>query len=105
MLKEVVSLAIILGFVLNIFYVDHPNTQSYTTAFVISLVAISPFLLAWKWWTTARNRRISQREEECGSLMLGSVTVSEVLGGDGGAGPSADIEKGDVTVVSSREET
>ncbi|KAJ5054650.1 uncharacterized protein L3040_000916 [Drepanopeziza brunnea f. sp. 'multigermtubi'] len=33
MFKEVVSLAIILGFIWNILYVEHPDTRSYTIAF------------------------------------------------------------------------
>ncbi|KAH6720235.1 hypothetical protein BKA61DRAFT_231867 [Leptodontidium sp. MPI-SDFR-AT-0119] len=50
MFKEVVSLAIILGFIWNILYVDHPDTRSYTVAFAGSLVALSPFVLGWIFW-------------------------------------------------------
>jgi len=57
MFKEVVSLAIIMGFILNVLYVDHPNTISYTIAFVISLAAISPFVLGWKYRNVLRNLR------------------------------------------------
>jgi hypothetical protein len=56
MFKEIVSLAIILGFILNIIYVAHPNTTSYTIAFVLSLIALSPFLLLWRYWDVLRNR-------------------------------------------------
>ncbi|KAI9055202.1 hypothetical protein LZ554_000166 [Drepanopeziza brunnea f. sp. 'monogermtubi'] len=47
MFKEVVSLAVILGFVWNILYIEHPDTRSYTIAFVGSLLALSPFVLYW----------------------------------------------------------
>lgn len=50
MFKEVVSLAIILGFIWNILYVDHPNTRSYTIAFVGSLIVLSPFIFGWIYW-------------------------------------------------------
>jgi len=50
MFKEVVSLAIILGFIWNILYVDHPDTRSYTIAFVGSLIVLSPFVLCWIYW-------------------------------------------------------
>ncbi|KAJ5054649.1 uncharacterized protein L3040_000916 [Drepanopeziza brunnea f. sp. 'multigermtubi'] len=50
MFKEVVSLAIILGFIWNILYVEHPDTRSYTIAFVGSLLALSPFVLCWIYW-------------------------------------------------------
>lgn len=51
MLKEVVSLEVILGFIWNILYVDHPDTKSYTIAFVGSLLATSPFILGWLYWS------------------------------------------------------
>lgn len=50
MFKEAVSLAIVLGFMWNILYVDHPNARSYTLAFLGSLVGLSPFVLAWLYW-------------------------------------------------------
>ncbi|PVH84839.1 hypothetical protein DL98DRAFT_71438 [Cadophora sp. DSE1049] len=55
MFKEVVSLAIILGFIWNILYVDHPDTRSYTAAFVGSLVVLSPFVLGWIFWSELKN--------------------------------------------------
>ncbi|KAH7360333.1 hypothetical protein BKA65DRAFT_547056 [Rhexocercosporidium sp. MPI-PUGE-AT-0058] len=51
MFKEVVSLAIILGFIWNILYVEHPDTRSYTIAFAGSLLALSPFVLGWIYWS------------------------------------------------------
>ena len=50
MYKEVVSLAIIIGWFLNFFYVEHPDTKSYTLYFSISLLGLSPFVLLWKYW-------------------------------------------------------
>ena len=49
MFKEIVSLAIILGFILNILFVEHPNSSTYTISFVFSLSALSPFVLLWQW--------------------------------------------------------
>jgi hypothetical protein len=57
MFKEVVSLAIIMGFIINIVYVDHPNSASYTAAFVLSLIILSPFVLWLKWGTIVKPRR------------------------------------------------
>ncbi|KAK0101462.1 hypothetical protein ONS95_006634 [Cadophora gregata] len=54
MFKEVVSLAIILGFIWNILYIDHPDTRSYTIAFVGSLIVLSPFVLGWIYWGELR---------------------------------------------------
>ena len=56
MFKEIVSLDIILGFILNIIYVAHPNTTSYTIAFVLSLIALSPFVLLWRYWDVLKDR-------------------------------------------------
>jgi O-antigen/teichoic acid export membrane protein len=56
MFKEIVSLAIILGFILNIIYVAHPNTTSYTIAFVLSLIALSPFVLLWRYRNVLKDR-------------------------------------------------
>lgn len=47
MFKEVVSGAIMIGFVLNLAFVDHPDQKSYTIAFVIALVMECPFLAVW----------------------------------------------------------
>jgi hypothetical protein len=54
--KEIVSFAIILGFILNIIYVAHPNTTSYAIAFVLSLIALSPFVLLWRYRDALRDR-------------------------------------------------
>jgi len=59
MFKEVVSLAIIMVFIINIIYVDHPNSTSYTAAFVLSLIILSPFVLWLKWGTLMKRRRQS----------------------------------------------
>ncbi|CAL3972026.1 unnamed protein product [Diplocarpon coronariae] len=61
MFKEVISLAIILGFMWNILYVDHPDTKSYTLAFVGSLAALSPFVLGWMYWRELK-RGVASRE-------------------------------------------
>jgi hypothetical protein len=58
MFKEVViSGAIILGFLINIAFVAHPDATSYTIAFVISLVTLSPFVLWWRYHTTKKELR------------------------------------------------
>ena len=62
MMKEVVSLAIILGFIANVLWVAHPNTTSYTIAFVASLAALSPFVLGYRYWSS-RAERGSVKEE------------------------------------------
>jgi hypothetical protein len=49
MFNEVVSLAIIVSFILNIIFVDHPNTSSYTIYFVIGLAVICPPIFGWKY--------------------------------------------------------
>ncbi|CZS93094.1 uncharacterized protein RCO7_07853 [Rhynchosporium graminicola] len=54
MFKEVVSLAIILGFIWNIIYVEHPDTRSYTIVFVGSLGALAPFVLGWHCWNEVK---------------------------------------------------
>lgn len=109
MLKEVVSLATILGFILNIAYVDHPNTTSYTIAFVISLAFISPFVLAYRFWSDPkRYRRVKDAEdadevlvsERGGAVGLANVTISQVL--DVRAAEEmkeADLEKGVVPLL------
>ncbi|CZR66259.1 uncharacterized protein PAC_16160 [Phialocephala subalpina] len=64
MFKEVVSLAIITGFVVNILYVPHPNSTSYTVAFILSLAAMAPFILVWKYWARARAIRAARDAHE-----------------------------------------
>ncbi|KAG4433704.1 hypothetical protein IFR05_010813 [Cadophora sp. M221] len=117
MFKEVVSLAIILGFIWNILYVDHPDTRSYTIAFVGSFIALSPFVLGWiywgevkkgatpreilRWsyWRQSRNRGPIHDAQDDREVQLG--LVSRVRSGsvsDVGVGiesrASADLEKG-----------
>ncbi|CZS89999.1 uncharacterized protein RAG0_01148 [Rhynchosporium agropyri] len=108
MFKEVVSLAIILGFIWNIIYVEHPDTRSYTIAFVGSLGALAPFVLGWHCWNEVKKgvplreilrwrywmhskSRIPDHEEENDSEIRnglvsgdrnGSVIGSSVAGGD-----------------------
>ncbi|RFU25300.1 hypothetical protein B7463_g11031, partial [Scytalidium lignicola] len=49
-LEFIVTTAIIIGFILNVLYVDHPDTRSYTIYFVLGLLIQSPFILLWRWW-------------------------------------------------------
>jgi hypothetical protein len=44
------SLAIILCFIANLLWVDHPNYQSYTLYFALSVLVLAPFFLTWKFW-------------------------------------------------------
>lgn len=69
MFKEVVSLAIIFGFILNILYVDHPNTTSYTIAFVISLAVLSPGVAIIMYRRMVRKRREIKEMEEMRIVM------------------------------------
>jgi hypothetical protein len=62
MFKEIVSLAIILSFIFNIIYVDHPNTFSYTVYFSLSLAGMAPFVLAYQFWASRREARRHQNE-------------------------------------------
>ena len=50
MIKEVISLAVILSFIMNVIWVDHPNTYTYTVAFTVSLILMAPFLGLWIYW-------------------------------------------------------
>jgi hypothetical protein len=94
MFKEVVvSLAIIFSFLLNILYVDHPNTISYTSGFVVSLVAMSPFILYWRYRARAGAIRAAREAHEDG-VDLAFLGVSEILGGRVSEGSMADLEKG-----------
>lgn len=93
MFEEVISLAVISSFVLNIFYVAHPNTVSYTLGFLLSLATMAPFILVWKYLARARAIRAAREaHEDAVDLVL--LGVSEVLGGIVVEMPMADLEKG-----------
>jgi hypothetical protein len=98
MLKEIVSLAIILSFVINLLFVPHPNRSSYTVYFVFSLLAISPFVVLWRCWLASRAERQIETRDVIGR---GLVSVSDAFGIDsvGDQGLSADLEKGLVEAV------
>jgi hypothetical protein len=99
MFKEIVSLAIILGFILNIIYVAHPNTTSYTIAFVLSLIALSPLVLMWRYRDILRDRvrKLRGRHQK-----TDDVEAVRLMGVDRGLGPDSesraeadiDVEKG-----------
>jgi hypothetical protein len=99
MFKEIVSLAIILGFILNIIYVAHPNTTSYTIAFALSLLALSPFVLLWRYWDVLKDRvrKLRGRHQEADD-----VEAMRLMGVDPGLRPDSesrsefgvDVEKG-----------
>jgi hypothetical protein len=97
MFKEIVSLAIILGFILNIIYVAHPNTTSYTIAFAFSLLALSPFVLLWRYWDVLKDR---VRKLRGGHQKAGDVEAQGLMGMDRGLSPESesradiDVEKG-----------
>ena len=69
MLEIIITTAIILGFILNIAFVNHPDTTSYTIAFVLSLLVEGAVM--GMWWIWRRWRR----------LISGSGTESEPLRG------------------------
>jgi hypothetical protein len=93
MFKEIVSLAIIVGFILNILYVEHPNTTSYTIAFILSLAVISPFGLAWRYWVAPRRLRALKEAAEGGEEEV-FATVSEAMRLSKDPQSSADVEMG-----------
>jgi hypothetical protein len=99
MFKEIISLAIILGFILNIFYVAHPNTTSYTIAFVLSLFALSPFVLLWRYWDVLRDRiqRLRgryQKADDVEAVRLMSVDQGFTPGSESPAESDVDVGKG-----------
>ncbi|KAH7395777.1 hypothetical protein BKA64DRAFT_69277 [Cadophora sp. MPI-SDFR-AT-0126] len=121
MFKEVVSLAIILGFIWNILCVDHPGTQSYTIAFVGSLIVLSPFVLgwlyrselrkgatprevlSWRYWRQSRNRMSIHEAQGHREVQLGLVSGVRTPSRSGSVSDvedrtvlraSADVEKG-----------
>lgn len=93
MFKELVSLAIIVGFILNIFYVEHPNTTSYTIAFVLGMALFSPFALAWRYRAFLGQLRAVR---EAGDEVEGEpfVSVSGTTGISKGVPSIADVEMG-----------
>ena len=98
MMKEVVSLAIILSFIMNLVFVPHPNSSSYTIYFVLSLLAISPFLALWRLWFSSR---AATEPEGRDAASIGLASVSDALGAisDTDLGLGADLEKGLVATV------
>ncbi|KAH8658795.1 hypothetical protein BGZ60DRAFT_434279 [Tricladium varicosporioides] len=102
MFKEVViSAAILLGFLLNILFVDHPNVASYTIAFVISLVVLSPFVVWWKFRAMRKELGLIGEVEGDGAALTPILTptalgVSRLLRLGSVGGPVADVEKGEV---------
>ena len=92
MFKELVTLAIIVGFVLNILYVEHPDTSSYTIAFVVCMAVFSPFALAWRHRVSLR-KFFSARKADGETEVQPPVGVSEVRLSKG-VKPSADVELG-----------
>jgi type III secretory pathway component EscR len=93
MFKELVSLAIIAGFILNIVYVEHPNTASYTIAFVLSMAFFSPVALAWRYRFSSRQLRMTRDAVENAEEEV-FVSVSEAVGLSKDVQSSADVEMG-----------
>jgi membrane protein implicated in regulation of membrane protease activity len=82
MLEIIVTAAIILGFVLNIFFVDHPDTTSYTAAFVLSLLVEGVILGLW--WLWRKRRKLmpkTTRETEASHMPETIVTNGSDDGG------------------------
>lgn len=100
MFKELVSLAIIVGFTLNIFYVEHPNRTSYTIAFALSLAVVSPIALGWKYWVTSRRLR-SLRDAVNDAEVEVFVSVSEAMGLSKDTESRADVEMSSVFIIPS----
>jgi hypothetical protein len=97
MFKEVVSLAIILGFIWNVLFVEHPNKSTYTISFILSLLALSPFALLWRYWAAVRHlTELAELEDEPSMDSVSDVLGRVVDGGDIGLG--ADVEKALVSI-------
>jgi hypothetical protein len=65
------------GFILNILFVDHSNTSSYTLYFSLSLLGFSPFILLWNWWCWWRGSGMAQERERNVALgILGAGSAS-----------------------------
>ena len=92
MFKELVSLAIIAGFILNVLYVEHPDTNSYTIAFVVCMAVFSPFALAWRHRASLRQFGVN-RNAAGEAAAQSSASVSEARLSKG-IKPSADVELG-----------
>lgn len=88
MFKEVIiSAAILLGFALNVLFVDHPDVYSYTVAFVISLAILSP-VIAWRYLRTGG-------AEEVESENVDSLSLTQHLGlAVGQDSVDLDVERG-----------
>lgn len=65
MFKEIVSAAIIIGLLLNVAFVRHPDQNSYSIAFIIGLLIECPFLAVW-WYlkTNERQQQVVEQEVE-----------------------------------------
>lgn len=88
-LQIIVTGAIMLGFVLNIIFVDHPDTTSYTVAFVISLAVEGLLLGIWRKWGT---RKVGKQK-----IMGGTDFENEPLRRDGtGSGERTSGDDGSV---------
>ena len=64
MYEELVSLAIIVDFILNLLYVDHPNKTSMTVLFVVSLAVIAPPALGLRYWLFRRRLSVMRNPDE-----------------------------------------
>jgi hypothetical protein len=96
MFKEVVvSAAIILGFLINLAFVDHPNITTYTIAFALSLAGLSPFVFWWRCCTMKKKLREAVAVEDCDSDATSSMPLSigQVLGLSTTPVSEPDIEK------------
>ena len=91
MFKEFVSLAIIGSFILNIIFVDHPNTTSYTLYFSLSLFALSPFALLWRWYWS-RNSDIGSGRDVSGAIAM--AATGDLEAGLGGAREAGSTDAG-----------
>ena len=103
MFKEVVSLAIILGFMWNVLFVEHPDRATYTVAFVLSLLVLAPFVVFWRYWAaTTRLNEMVEVEDQAQTVMgMGRDVMSDVLGLGARGGEialGADVEKGLVLI-------
>ncbi|KAG9229046.1 hypothetical protein BJ875DRAFT_211778 [Amylocarpus encephaloides] len=89
----VISAAILIGFGINIAFVDHPNVVSYTAAFVVSLILLSPIVIWYK------NRKASVGQKDNGATPMRPLArTRSAMSISVGVKPEADVGKGLVQV-------
>jgi len=99
MFKEVIiSAAVILGFLLNLAFVDQPNITTYTIAFAMSLAGLSPFVLWWIYRTTKKESKkaVAVEDGNIDGTPLTSLSFWQRWRLNTAPIPEIDLEKGTI---------